>query len=110
MAYPKQRLSVTDVKKGKAAAAVGYIAFLCFIPLLFKKKSHFAVFHAKQGFVLFCIECATVGLRYIPVVGELLFSFGIVACTVLSCIGIIKVLLNRCWEMPIIFEIAEKIP
>ena len=109
MTFQKQSLSTDEISKGKCVAAVGYFSLFCFIPLAFKKNNRFAVFHAKQGLVLFIGECFFLIVRFIPVIGELFFSFGIVFCVILSGIGIVQACFGRLWEMPVVFEIAENI-
>ena len=47
-----------DIASNKGMAVLGYIGPLCFIPLLAKKDSPFAQFHAKQGLGLFAIDVA----------------------------------------------------
>jgi len=109
MTFQKQPLSSQEIKKGKCVAAVGYISLFCFIPLVFAKRNRFAYFHAKQGLILFIGECIFYVSRFIPVIGELVFSFGIVFCIILSVVGIVQACFSRLWEMPVVFEIAENI-
>ncbi len=42
-----------DVEENKIMAVIAYFGILCLIPLLAKKDSPYAQFHAKQGLVLF---------------------------------------------------------
>ena len=41
-----------DINRNRHIAAASYIWVLCLIPLLFKRESKFAQFHAKQGLLL----------------------------------------------------------
>jgi len=97
------------IEEGRFFAIVGYISILCLVPLLLKKENSFASFHGKQGLVLFIFEVAASILRAIPALGDLIFTLVFVACGVLSLVGIVQVLMNRYWEMPVIGEIAKKI-
>ncbi len=45
-----------DIKKNKFISVIAYIPLLCFIPIIFKKDSEFAKFHANQGLSLFITE------------------------------------------------------
>ena len=45
-----------EIEEGKAGAILGYIPFLCFIPLIMMKDNKFAVKHGKQGLLLLLIE------------------------------------------------------
>ena len=47
-----------EVQDGQFFAAVGYLSFLCFVPLALKKGNKFAQFHGKQALVLFILELA----------------------------------------------------
>ena len=94
----------------KLYASLSYVAILCFIPLFFKRGNSFILFHGKQGIVLFAFELLLSFLRLTPVIGEVVFIFGIMFCSLCSIIGIVKICMNEKWEMPVIFDIAEKLP
>jgi fumarate reductase subunit D len=97
------------IQEGKFFAAIGYISILCIASLLLKKENKFATFHAKQGLVLVIFEVAASILRIIPVLGDLIFTLVFVVCGILSLVGIVQVLMNSYWEMPVVGDIAEKI-
>ena len=103
--------SSTDpqVQEGKYFALIGYISFLCLVPLIMKRDNSFALFHGKQGLVLFIFEAGVCILKIIPVLGEFIFPIAFVVLGVLSLVGILKVLMNEYWEMPVIHELAQKI-
>ncbi len=90
-------------------AAIGYLSFLCFVPLALKKENKFALFHGKQALVLFILELAAAILKVVPVFGDLVFTLSFVVFGILSLIGIVKVLMGERWEIPVIHEIAERI-
>ena len=90
-------------------AAIGYLNVLCFVPLLLKRDNKFAQFHGKQALVLFILEVAASILRVVPVLGELVFTVAFVVFGILSLIGIVKVLMGEYWEMPVIYEISNRI-
>ncbi len=99
----------SDVENAKFFAAIGYLNILCFVPLLLKKENKFAQFHGKQALVLFILEVAASILRVVPVLGELVFTVAFVVFGILSLIGIVKVLMGETWEMPVIYEISNRI-
>lgn len=99
----------TQISEGKFFAAVGYVSILCLVPLVLKKKNSFALFHGKQGLVLFILEFAAGILKVVPAVGDVVFTLAFVVCGILSLVGILKVLMNEYWEMPLIYDIAHKI-
>ena len=91
-----------DTENNKIAAAIGYIGVLCFLPLLLKRKSKFAQFHAKQGLLLFIIEL--VGW-FIPIIGWILY----VVAIIYAVLGIKASLEGKYWEMPFLGAFAKKL-
>ena len=95
------------VQEGKIFAVIGYLGILCFVPLVFKKENKFALFHGKQGLVLFIGEIAAFIVMMIPVLGIIgllaYFIFGI-----LSLIGIVQSLTGNYWRMPVVADLADK--
>lgn len=98
-----------EVQDAKFFAAIGYLNLLCFVPLVLKKNNKFAQFHGKQALVLFILELAACILKIVPALGDLIFTLAFVVFGILSLIGIIKVLTGEYWEMPVIYEISNKI-
>ena len=98
-----------EVEDAKFFAAIGYLSFLCFVPLALKKDNKFALFHGKQALVLFILELAAAILKVVPALGDLVFTLAFVVFGILSLIGIVKVLMGERWEIPVVHEIAERI-
>ena len=98
-----------EAQDAKFFAAVGYLSFLCFVPLALKKGNKFAEFHGKQALVLFILELAAAILKIVPILGDLIFTLSFVVFGILSLIGIVKVLMGEKWEIPVIHEIADRI-
>ena len=94
----------SDVEQNKGMAAIGYIGILFLIPLLAKKDSPFAQYHAKQGMVLFIFEIAASILSFIPVVGWVLPIAGLV----LFIIGLMNALGGKKEPLPVIGQFADK--
>jgi len=97
------------IQDARFFAAVGYFSVLCFVPLLLKKGNKFAQFHGKQALVLFILEVAASILKAVPVLGDLVFTVAFVVFGILSLIGITKVLMGVYWEMPVVYEISNRI-
>lgn len=97
------------ITEGKFFAAIGYIAILCFVPLFLKRDNRFAQFHGRQGLILFILEVAAAMLVVVPVVGEVIFRLAWLVFGICSLAGIVKVLMNEYWEMPVIYPISSKI-
>ena len=94
-----------DVEANKTIAALSYAWILCLVPLLGKRNSKFAQFHAKQGLILFIIELAAGLIMWFPVFGQLFM----LALVVISVTGIIKVLNGEWWKIPFVYEWSKKI-
>ncbi|MDD4332508.1 MAG: hypothetical protein PHT51_00120 [Patescibacteria group bacterium] len=94
-----------DVENNKGVVAFSYIWILFLIPLLTKKKSEFAQFHAKQGLVLFALEVLGMLFMWVPLLGQLFM----LALLVISVMGIVKTLNGEWWEIPYIYEWSRKI-
>ncbi|OGF26212.1 hypothetical protein A2331_02060 [Candidatus Falkowbacteria bacterium RIFOXYB2_FULL_34_18] len=94
-----------DVEENKTVAALSYAWILCLVPLLGKRNSKFAQFHAKQGLVLFAIELGASLVVWFPFFGQLLMLM----LTVVAVMGIIKALNGEWWKIPYIYEWSKKI-
>jgi len=93
-----------DINENKAIAVLSYIGILCLVPLLAKKESKFAQFHAKQGLVIFIVEI--IGMFLMP-----LFGLGVLinlAALIFSIIGIVNVAGGKMSKLPLIGNLAEK--
>lgn len=101
MTAKKTTSASTDVGKNKNMAAFSYVWIICLYPLLMKKGSKFAQFHAKQGFVLLILSIFTV----VPFFGQLLM----LALVIVSIMGIIKAVNGEWWEIPFVYEWSKKI-
>lgn len=98
-----------EIQDAQFFAAIGYLSFLCFVPLALKKENSFALFHGKQALVLFILELAASILKVVPWMGDLVFTLSFVVFGILSLIGVVKVLMGERWEIPVVHEIAERI-
>ena len=108
MSTEPQRQS-QEVLEGKAYAILAYLWILCLVPLILKKDNKFALFHAKQGLVLFIGELVMGLVGIIPVLGWLVAFFGTILFGVMSLVGIVQVLQGNFWKMPVAGDIAEKV-
>lgn len=97
-----------EIEEGKFFAIISYISFLCIISLVLKRDNKFALFHAKQGLVLFVFEVASFILSILPLLAWLKI-LGLVAFTLISLWGILQVLMGNYSRIPIVDKIADKI-
>lgn len=90
-----------DIQENKLWALLGYLGILCLIPLLAKKDSKFAQFHAKQGLIMLIAWFFV----WIPVIGWLMG----LALIILWIMAIINVFSGKMTKLPVIGDLAEKI-
>ena len=96
--------SGNDVEDNKAITYLSYLGLLFLVPMLVKKDSPFAQFHAKQGLVL------TIGW-FIGSFLYALFGLGIlvhIAILVLSIMGLVNVSKGETKDLPVVGDIAKK--
>ncbi len=99
-----------DIEEGKIWAFIGYWWILFFVPLFGKKENKFALFHGKQGLVLFGFAVIVWLLSYIPIIGWFIIGpVGTIIWIVFAIIGMIKALQGIYWKMPVLGDVAEKL-
>ncbi len=103
-------MDAKDIEENKAIAVLSYIGILVLVPLLAKKESKYAQFHAKQGLVLFIAEVIVSILGMIPFLGWFILGpLGWIFVLVLSIIGIVNTLQGHAKELPVLGSLAKSI-
>ncbi len=101
-----------EVEEGIIWAVIGYIGILFLVPLLAKKDNKFALYHAKQGLVLFIaaiiIWVIAFVLMFIPFIGWVIDTLLWIVVLVLFIIGIVNAATGKYKPLPVIGGIAEK--
>lgn len=101
-----------EVEEGIVWAIIGYLGILFLVPLLAKKDNKFALYHAKQGLVLFIAEIviwiAAVILAFIPIIGWLVALVLWILLLVMFIMGIVNAATGKYKALPVIGGIAEK--
>jgi uncharacterized membrane protein len=95
------------IEEGKAAAILGYIPFMCFVPLVKMKDNPFAVKHGKQGLILFIIEIIS-AIFLLPKISDILWGMTLILCLVFAGAGIYFVLQGQEWKIPFVGDLADK--
>jgi len=106
MTYSQEDQEIID---GKFFAVISYVSFLCVITLMLKKGNKFALYHARQGLVLFVMEVAAFILSIIPLLGWLIGIFGYALFLLVSIWGILQSALGVYCRIPVVSEISDKI-
>lgn len=98
-----------DVEDNKIWGIIAYIGILCLIPLLAKKDSAFAQFHAKQGLVLFITGIIVGVVSALPFIGWFIVApLGSLFVLILAIMGIINAAQGKMKELPIIGQFGKK--
>lgn len=102
-------LEEKEIQEGKFFAIISYLSFLCIVSLILKKENKFALYHAKQGLVLFVFEASSFILTIIPILGGIVRMLGLIFFILASLWCILQVLMGNFNRLPVISEIADKI-
>jgi len=95
------------VPKGeKLLAMLGYIHFLCVLPLALKPKSKFCQFHGKQSLVLVLLffVLSWVGLM-MSKIGALLALINII----IIIVSMVQASQGKLWRIPFVAQVADKL-
>ncbi len=93
--------------EGRLAAVMSYIPFLCFVPLLNMRHNPEAVFHARQGLMLFLVELVAF-LFLFDRISNFVFTAILIVAVALSMVGIFFALQGRNYRLPIVGDLADK--
>jgi len=94
----------------KLLGAIAYIFLLFLVPLLGKRNSEFAQFHAKQGLVLAISWFVLMILGMIPLLGWLIIMpLGSLFLILLTVLGILNALTGKMVDLPVIGKYAHNI-
>jgi uncharacterized membrane protein len=93
--------------ESRLAALIAYIPFLCFIPLLNMRENKVALFHARQGTILFLIELAA-AILLVDGISDFIFKAVLVGAVVLAAVGIYFALQGKSVRLPLIGDLADK--
>lgn len=99
----------------KFLAAIGYISFLCILPLLLKRDSAYCIHHGKQGLVLaiiFFFYKYLGMLGFIPGIGDIIkniLSFVLIFELLIIIWAMIQAFRGKMYKMPLIYKMSQAI-
>ncbi|PJA47342.1 hypothetical protein CO172_01955 [Candidatus Uhrbacteria bacterium CG_4_9_14_3_um_filter_36_7] len=93
----------------KIFAALSYLGVLFLIPLFFRRQSQFALFHARQGALVFVAWIVLWTVNVVPLLGQIIWFFGSIVLLIISILGIIYSLRGEEWELPILGIYAKRL-
>lgn len=96
----------------KLIAAIGYVPFLCFLPLMQRATSEFLAFHGRQGLLLtiICIALAILSPILsiaIPLIGMIIVGVADLILLGLVVMGALKAYQGEKWVLPVIGPMAD---
>lgn len=94
-----------DVADNKFVAALSYVGILFLVPLLVKKDSPFAQFHAKQGLVLCIAFFVGSFIFWFPIIGWAAAIF----LLVVDIMALVKTLSGEAWSIPGVKDVVKKL-
>ena len=97
-----------DVEQNKGMALLAYLGILVLVPLLAKKDSPYAQFHAKQGLVLLLAWVAAGIISLIPFLGWIVGPICGLILFVFLILGIVNSLGGKAKYLPWIGPLADK--
>ena len=96
----------SEVKKGEAfLVAIGYISFLCILPLVLLRDKKFAQFHGKQALVL---AIFVYFFDFIEIFPPLIASIYTVLKTLVIVYAIYMSFKGKYFRIPFIYQLSEK--
>ncbi len=101
----KTRFGAKDIEENRYVAALSYLGILFLIPLLMKKESPFAQFHAKQGLVITIAWIVGSFVFWFPIIGWALA----VVLFVADVMALFRTLSGESWEIPYVKEVVKKL-
>jgi uncharacterized membrane protein len=96
-----------EAVEGKIAAMLGYVPFLCFVPLFGAHKNRFAIQHGKQAFFLLVVELAAL-LFLVDTFSEFIWTVILIACLGLAFVAAVHASQGKYWKIPIIGDLIDK--
>lgn len=98
-----------DARKNRALGAISYIWIFCVIPLLGKKSSPFAQFHAKQGLVVALAWFALWLMAFLPIINLVVLP-AMVYLLFVNILAIIRAWNGERWQIPFLYKYVKSLP
>lgn len=96
------------IEEGKAAAILGYVPFLCFVPLIKMRHNKFAFKHGKQGLVLLMIEILAIFFMF-DIISNLFWGIMLILSIGSAIFGILYSLQGKEFTLPFIGQFIDRL-
>jgi uncharacterized membrane protein len=103
-------VKIQTTQEERIWSAIGYIAFLGVVTLAMMPKSKFCRKHAAQGLTIFVLWFIGLIVMAMPSIIGAIGGLILLATGVLAVIGIIKSLQSYEFNLPVLSDIASKVP
>jgi fumarate reductase subunit D len=108
-AFTDRMVRARGTVRSRLLALLSYLGVLCLVPMVFNKDDAYVDFHARQGLVLWVWGVLSIFALYLPGLGSYVFSVSYFMIAMLGLFGVVSVLFNKAWEIPVIASIARKL-
>ncbi|MCP4651998.1 MAG: hypothetical protein GY858_01260 [Candidatus Omnitrophica bacterium] len=105
----KQECSQEEIKEGAPFAALSYVFFLWIFAFTYKKNNNFALFHARQGLVLFFLKLFCLVAPVLPFISRGLSNVAMLVLVAASFYGVYNALTGKSKQIPLVTKIAAKL-
>ncbi|MFN3077345.1 MAG: hypothetical protein ABT940_10775 [Alphaproteobacteria bacterium] len=95
--------------RARIMAALSYLGVLVFVPLILNRDDEYVYFHAKQGVVIWMWGILGLFGLHLPGIGKWWFSFSTMMVAAFSVVGLLSVVFNRAWKLPLIHWFAARL-
>jgi uncharacterized membrane protein len=97
--------SQEDIEENRIYAVIAYFWLLFLVPLLVRRESPYAQFHATQGLILAVAWFIASILHIIPVIGQV----AALALFIINVMAVIKAWNGEAWRLPYLSDWAERL-
>ncbi len=94
----------SETREHRLYGALAYMWVLCAIPLIMKKDSSYAQFHAKQGLVIVCAWLVLWLLAWLPLLNILIAFPGMVLLLAVNLLALIRAYNGERWKIPYLYD------
>jgi uncharacterized membrane protein len=100
---PEKKELPPEVEENRLLAAISYIGILFVVPLLAKNRSKFAMFHCRQGIMVFALEALLSFIAWVPNLGPFIYLLTLF----ISIFGFVQAYRGERWKIPLLGKYAQ---
>ncbi len=95
--------------KARVMGLMSYLGVLVFVPLMMNRDDAFVNFHARQGLIIWVFGIVALSIRFLPGIGNVIFSLLAMLVSIYSLVGLVSVLLSTEWKLPVVHGLSVKL-